>query len=135
MFGPAFLVAPVTEQGANCRTVYLPAGTDWYNWWTQERLHGGQTIKVDAPIDTLPLFVRAGAIVPLGAPVHSTSEAQRLSRVRVYAGADGDFTLYDDDGKTYAYEGGDAKLTRLHWDDRARRLTGAEAGAVEIIGQ
>ncbi len=60
MYGPAFLVAPVTEQGATHRTVYLPAGCDWYNYWTNERLHGGQTIVVDAPIDTLPLFVTGG---------------------------------------------------------------------------
>ena len=69
MYGPAFLVAPVTEQGATQRKVYLPAGCDWYNYWTNERLHGGQTITVDAPIDTLPLFVRAGSIVPLGSEV------------------------------------------------------------------
>ena len=74
MFGPAFLVAPVTEQGATSRSVYLPAGADWYNYWTNQRLRGGQTIKVDAPIDTLPLFVRAGSIVPLGEPVQSTAE-------------------------------------------------------------
>ena len=66
MYGPAFLVAPVTEQGATHRTVYLPAGCDWYNYWTNERIHGGQTIVADAAIDTLPLFVRAGSIVPLG---------------------------------------------------------------------
>ena len=75
MYGPAFLVAPVTEQGATQRTVYLPAGCDWYNYWTNERLHGGQTITVDAPIDTLPLFVRAGSIVPLGSEVLSASRA------------------------------------------------------------
>ena len=60
MYGPAFLVAPVTEQGATHRTVYLPAGCDWYNYWTNARLHGGQTIVADAPIDTLPLFVKIG---------------------------------------------------------------------------
>ena len=73
MFGPAFLVAPVTEQGATSRSVYLPAGADWYNYWTNQRFRGGQTIKVNAPIDTLPLFVRAGSILPLGEPVQSTS--------------------------------------------------------------
>jgi alpha-D-xyloside xylohydrolase len=67
MFGPAFLVAPVTDQGATSREVYLPAGTDWYNFWTNERVKGGQTITVAAPIDTIPLFVRAGSIIPLGA--------------------------------------------------------------------
>ena len=79
MYGPAFLVAPVTEQGATQRTVYLPAGCDWYNYWTNERLHGGQTIVADAPIDTLPLFVRAGSIVPLGSEVESTHEPQTIA--------------------------------------------------------
>ena len=123
MFGPAFLVAPVTEQGATSRDVYLPSGTDWYNFWTNERVHGGQTIKVDAPIDVLPLFVRAGSIIPLGSPIESTSQEQKIARVRVYPGADGGFTLYSDDGTTYAYEKGDFKITKLHWDDTAKKLT------------
>ena len=143
MFGPAFLVAPVTEQGATSRSVYLPAGADWYNYWTNQRIRGGQTIKVDAPIDTLPLFVRAGSILPLGEPVQSTSETQKIARVRVYPGADGDFTLYDDDGKTYAYESDDRRITRLHWNDGAGRLshegfqpwTGPDAGILEIVGR
>ncbi len=143
MFGPAFLVAPVTEQGATSRSVYLPAGADWYNYWTNQRIHGGQTIQVNAPIDTLPLFVRAGSIVPLGEPVQSTRETQKLARVRVYPGADADFTLYDDDGKTYAYEGGDRRITRLHWNDAAGTLshegfqawTGPDAGILEIVGR
>jgi alpha-D-xyloside xylohydrolase len=133
MFGPAFLVAPVTEQGATSRMVYLPAGADWYNYWTSERVHGGQTIKVDAPIEVLPLFVRAGSIVPLGEPVESTHQPQKLARLRVYPGADADFTLYDDDGRTYDYEKGAGKITRLHWDDAARKLAPA-SGNVEIVG-
>ena len=80
MFGPAFLVAPVTEQGATSRQVYLPAGADWYNYWTNERMKGGQTITVQAPIDTIPLFVRAGSIIPLGAPVESTHQAQAIEQ-------------------------------------------------------
>ena len=68
MFGPALLVAPVVEQGATTREVYLPAGTDWYNYWTDEKLHGGQTVTVKAPIDTIPLFVKAGSILPIGVP-------------------------------------------------------------------
>ncbi|HKO17921.1 MAG TPA: TIM-barrel domain-containing protein [Acidobacteriaceae bacterium] len=122
MYGPAFLVAPVTEQGATHRTVYLPAGCDWYNYWTNERLHGGQTIVADAPIDTLPLFVRAGSIVPLGSEVLSAQQPQTIASVRVYPGADGKFTLFQDDGKTYAYEKGGDKLTTLSWDDAAHRL-------------
>jgi alpha-glucosidase (family GH31 glycosyl hydrolase) len=123
MFGPAFLVAPVTEQGATSRMVYLPAGTDWYNYWTNERVHGGQTIHVAAPIDTLPLFVRAGSIVPLGAPIESANQVQEIAKVRVYPGANSDFTLYTDDGKTYAYEKGDSSTTHLHWDDAAQKLS------------
>jgi alpha-D-xyloside xylohydrolase len=123
MLGPAFLVAPVTEQGATSRKVYLPAGADWFNYWTNERLHGGQTIEVNAPIDTLPLFVRAGSIVPLGAPVLNTGERQAIASVRVYPGADASFTLYNDDGKTYAYEHGKTEITKLRWDDKAKHLT------------
>lgn len=123
MFGPAFLVAPVTEQGATSRPVYLPAGADWYNYWTNQRLHGGQTIQVDAPIDTLPLFVRAGSILPLGEAIESTSQAQKIAKVRVYPGADGEFALYQDDGVTYAYEKGDNSVTHLHWNDATHKLT------------
>ena len=123
MYGPAFLVAPVTEQGATHRTVYLPAGCDWYNYWTNERLHGGQTIVADAPIDTLPLFVRAGSIVPLGSDVDSTQEKQRIGSVRVYPGANGSFTLFEDDGKTYAYEKGGGSITTFTWDEAAHQLT------------
>jgi alpha-glucosidase (family GH31 glycosyl hydrolase) len=143
MFGPAFLVAPVTEQGATSRKVYLPAGTDWYNYWTNERVHGGQTVEANAPIDILPLFVRAGSIIPLGEPIDSTAQAQKIAKVKVYRGANTDFTLYDDDGTTYAYEHGVSKITRLHWDDQEQRLTqegaqawtGLNSGIVEVIGR
>ncbi len=129
MFGPAFLVAPVTEQGATSREVYLPSGADWYNYWTNKKVQGGQTIRVDAPIDIIPLFVRAGSIVPTGAEIESTSQQQKIARVRIYPGADADFNLYSDDGTTYAYEKGDFKVTKLHWDDAAKKLSreGAEA--------
>jgi alpha-glucosidase (family GH31 glycosyl hydrolase) len=142
MFGPAFLVAPVTEQGATSREVYLPAGSDWYNYWTNERMKGGQTITVQAPIDTLPLFVRAGSIIPLGAPVESTHEKQAIAKVRVYPGADASFTLFSDDGTTYAYEKGAGSVTRMHWDDAKGQLThegaaawsGPDGEVVEVAG-
>ena len=137
MLGPAFLVAPITEQGATNRKVYLPAGTDWYNWWSGERTKGGQTLTVSGPIDTIPLFVRAGSIVALGSAVESTHEKQAIARVRVFSGADADFTLFDDDGKTYAYEKGGGTVNRLHWDEAAKQLTrdGApvEAGLLEVV--
>ena len=122
MYGPAFLVAPVTEQGATHRTVYLPAGCDWYNYWTNERLHGGQSIVADAPIDTLPLFVKAGSILPLGSEVESAQQPQAIASVRVYPGANGSFSLFQDDGKTYGYEKDGGSITKLTWDDVAHRL-------------
>lgn len=142
MFGPAFLVAPITEQGATSRTVYLPAGTDWYNYWTNERVQGGQTLTVQAPIDTIPLFVRAGSILPLGAPVESTHQQQAIAKVRVYPGANAAFTLFSDDGMTYAYENGSGSITHLKWDDAAGRLSHdgadawskADASVVEVVG-
>jgi|CZKL01.1.fsa_nt_gi alpha-D-xyloside xylohydrolase len=143
MYGPAFLVAPVSEQGATSRTVYLPAGCDWYNYWTNQRLHGGQTIEADAPIDTLPLFVRAGSIVPLGSEIESTTQPQTIATVRVYPGADGSFTLFQDDGTTYGYEKGGGLATKLTWDDKAQRLNqegapawrGPDASVVTVISK
>ncbi len=143
MFGPALLVAPVTDQGATSRSVYLPAGTDWYNFWTNERVHGGQRLTVAAPIDTIPLFVRAGSILPLGAPVESTNQAQAIDKVRVYPGADGTFQLYSDDGKTYAYEQGKHNITELHWNNANGKLTHTGASAwtasekdvLEVVGK
>lgn len=123
MFGPAFLVAPVTEQGRESRQVYLPAGRDWYNYWTNERLEGGQTVTVAAPIGVIPLFVAAGSIVPIGRDIQNTSTAQALREIRIYPGKDGEFTLYDDDGITYGYEKGQGRITRLRWDDARQQLT------------
>jgi len=143
MFGPAFLVAPVTDQGMTSREVYLPAGADWYNYWTNEKVKGGQTITVAAPIDTIPLFVRAGSILPIGAPVLSTQQTQAIAKVRVYPGADASFTLFSDDGTTYDYEKGAGSITKLRWDDASKQLThdGASAWSqpdstiVEVVGQ
>ena len=127
MFGPAFLVAPVTEQGVESREVYLPAGSDWYNYWTNEKVAGGKTITVAAPIDVIPLFVRAGSIIPMGVDVPNTSKAQPLKEIRVYPGQDADFTLYDDDGVSNDYEKGIGKSTRLQWDEKRRALTATPA--------
>lgn len=143
MFGPAFLVAPVTDQGATTRKVYLPAGCDWYNYWTNERVKGGQTITANAPIDTLPLFVRAGSIIPLGSEVESTKEKQSIASVRVYPGANGHFTLFYDDGTTYGYEKGMDSITKLTWNDATHRLmhegasawSGPDASVVKVIGR
>ena len=130
MFGPALLVAPVTDQGMTSREVYLPAGADWYNFWTNEKLKGGQTITATAPIDRIPLFVRAGSIIPMGSAVESTNEVQKIAKLRVYPGADGAFDLYTDDGKTYAYESGKFSVSHLMYSDATQKVThtGAEVG-------
>ncbi len=142
MFGPALLVAPVTEQGATSRKVYLPAGTDWYNFWTGECVRGGHSIAVNAPIDTIPLFVRAGSILPLGEPVENAMQPQKLAKVQIYAGANADFVLYRDDGSTYAYEKGASSITKLHWDNASGKFSysgpaawnGSAADLVEVVG-
>ena len=143
MLGPAFLVAPVTEQGTTARDVYLPAGADWYDWWTDRKYRGGQTIHADAPIDRMPLFVRAGSIVPIGVQVPSTATKQPLESIRVYPGRDASFTLYDDDGVTNAYRRGGGASAILRWDDQSGRLiasgklpTGQDpASLVKVVGK
>jgi alpha-D-xyloside xylohydrolase len=144
MFGPAFLVAPVTAQGQTEKDVYLPAGSDWYNFWTNEKLAGGRWVKVAAPIDQIPVFVRAGSIVPLGSAIESTASKQSVAEIRIYPGKDSDFALYDDDGTSYDYEAGKSTLTTLHWDDAAgalrvsgddKALAGKAKGLTKVIGK
>jgi alpha-D-xyloside xylohydrolase len=124
MFGPAFLVNPVAEPKARTRTVYLPGAAGWFDFWTGAALAGNQTIEAPAPYDAIPLFVRAGAIVPFGPELQFTSEkpADPIT-VWVYAGADGAFTLYEDDGLTYGYERGACARIPMHWNDVKRTLT------------
>jgi alpha-D-xyloside xylohydrolase len=131
MFGPALLVSPVTEYRARSRPVYLPAGTEWYDFWTGTAAAGGQTIEAPAPFDAIPLQVRAGSILPFGPELQYTGEkpADPVTLL-VYAGADGAFTLYDDDGLTYGYEKGAFATIPLRWDDAAQTLTlGRREGA------
>jgi alpha-D-xyloside xylohydrolase len=133
MFGPALLVAPVTVQGMQDRAVYLPAGSDWYNFWSSEKLKGGQTVRVSAPIDVIPVFVRAGSILPIGAPILSTAASQPLQEIRVYRGRDTQFELFDDDGVSYAYETGGGTSTRLTWDDGRRSLSAGNERATAAM--
>ena len=144
MFGPAFLVAPVTEQGQTEKNVYLPAGSDWYNFWTKEKLAGGRWVKVAAPIDQIPVFVKAGSIVPIGADIQSTATKQAIAEIQVYPGKDGEFNLYDDDGVSYDYEKGKSTLTRLRWSEGSGKLTASGSdsglarslpGLVKVIGK
>ncbi|HXT32178.1 MAG TPA: TIM-barrel domain-containing protein, partial [Vicinamibacterales bacterium] len=124
MFGPAFLVTPVTEYKARSRAVYLPAGSAWYDFWTGARHDGGATITADAPLETLPLFVRAGSIIPVGPDQQYIGEKPRESlTLYVYAGRDGQFSLYEDEGGTYGYERGEFSRIPLSWNEAARTLT------------
>jgi alpha-D-xyloside xylohydrolase len=132
MFGPAFLVAPVTEQGQTEKDVYLPAGSDWYNYWTNEKFSGGRWIKVAAPIEQIPVFVKAGSIVPVGADIQSTASKQAIAQIKVYPGKDGQFRLYDDDGVSYDYEHGKSSVTLLKWDDAAGKLS-ASGGDAALV--
>ena len=125
LWGRDLLVAPVVERGTTVRRVYLPAGK-WYDWWTDEALDGGRWVERPVDLATIPVYARAGAIVPLDPVRQYTGQAVDGPTVlRVYPGADGTFTLYDDDGRGLGYaDGSDEKITwiRVRWDDAARRL-------------
>jgi alpha-D-xyloside xylohydrolase len=124
MFGPSFLVAPVTEAGAASRDIYLPKGTDWYDFWTGQRLAGGQTVHADAPLSVLPLYVRAGSIVPMGPEEEYTGEYPSAPvELRIYPGTDGDASLYHDDGLTYGYQKGQFAWVPMHWSEASHTLT------------
>ena len=130
MFGPAFLVAPVTEPGADSRSVYLPQAVAWYDFWTGKRLSSTETVEVAAPLERIPLFVRGGSIVPLGAEVQDAEDPLDLLEVRVYPGADAEFEWYADSGDSYDYEKGLHRTVVLRWDDAARTLVvGAGRGS------
>ncbi|KAF0092842.1 MAG: glycosyl hydrolase family 31 [Puniceicoccaceae bacterium 5H] len=124
LFGPSILVCPVTEYRARQRTVHLPDGADWYDMHTGERLEGGQTFQADAPLGDLPLYVRAGSIIPFGPNIQYVDEKPDAPiELRVYPGADASFTLYNDAGTTYDYEDGAYAEIEVHWDDAKHTLS------------
>jgi alpha-glucosidase (family GH31 glycosyl hydrolase) len=122
MFGPALLIAPVLSAGATTRTGYLPAGS-WWNFWTNEQITGGKTVEVSAPLETIPVFVRAGTTLATG-PVKqfANQDSDVPTSLTVYPGANGISALYEDDGHSFAFERGDFSSTELRWDDTARTL-------------
>jgi alpha-D-xyloside xylohydrolase len=131
LFGPAFLVSPVTTYKARSRPVYLPPAAGWYDFWTGVAAAPSKTIDVIAPYDGMPVHVRAGSIVPTGPEIMYTDEKPADPIVLwVYAGVDGQFTLYEDDGLTYGYEKGAFTRIPLRWNDATRTLTiGKREGA------
>lgn len=138
MFGPAFLVCPVTEavefgpdstplSKKQSRKVYLPKGSDWYDFESGEFFKGGQEMEAEAPVSKLPLYVRTGSIIPEAADYSGA-----LSKISVYGGADGMFVYYNDNGQDYAYEKGEYTLIPIVWkEDEKMLLIGAAGGAYD----
>jgi len=123
MFGPAFLVSPVTEPAATTRQLYLP-DAKWYDFWSGAAVAGNRMMEAAAPIDRLPLYVRAGSILPLGPEMEwSTEKPADPIELRIYPGADGDFTLYEDENDNYDYEKGVHAIIPMHWDSEKSTLT------------
>ena len=136
MWGRDMLIAPVYTKGATAREVYLPAG-EWYDWWSNEKQSGGQTITRAVDLAIMPIYVRAGAIIPVD-PVrqYTAQPVSEPTTLRVYRGANGDFTLYDDDGISQDYLRNRGSWIRMTWNDATRRLTlqpGAPANATNIV--
>jgi alpha-D-xyloside xylohydrolase len=131
MFGPAFLVNPVYQYQARSRKVYLPPVSSWYEFWSGAPKSGGTTIDADAPFDSIPLFVRAGSIIPTCPVMQYTGEKPMDPiTLHVYTGADGQFTLYEDDGQTYGYEKGQSASIPINWNEAGNKLTiGKRQGA------
>ncbi len=136
MFGPSFLINPVTHPmyygpdstALSCtektRSVYLPAGSDWFDFWTGQYYSGGQTVIANASIDTLPVFVRSGSIIPLGPDIQYAEETVEAPLVvKIYTGCDGHFTLYEDEADSYNYEKGSYAMIEIDWVDQSRCFT------------
>jgi alpha-D-xyloside xylohydrolase len=123
MFGNSFLVAPVTQPDILERAVYLPETTSWYDFWTGKHFNGGQTINASAPMDQIPLFVKAGSIVPMDKISQHTGESNADSlEIRIYQGADGSFSLYEDEGDNYNYENGKFSVVPFEYNEQNQTL-------------
>ena len=139
MFGKSILVSPVTQpmysklidtvrvadfSTVKSKDVYLPKGVDWFDFWTAEKHVGGQTVKKAVPIDITPMFVKAGSILPFGPKVQFATEKKWDNlEIRIYEGANGDFTLYEDENDNYNYEKGAYSTIKFLWNDKNRTLT------------
>jgi alpha-D-xyloside xylohydrolase len=133
MFGPAFLVNPVThplysvpdaKNVKKARKVYLPKSAGWYDFWTGKLIAGGQTIEADAPIEKIPLYVKAGSIVPMGPYLqYATEKPADPIELRIYTGADASFVLYEDENDNYNYEKGQYSTITMNWSETSQTLT------------
>jgi alpha-D-xyloside xylohydrolase len=131
MYGPAFMACPVIEKGARARSVYLPAGTKWVDFWKGATHDGGQTLEVEAPLNHLPVFVKAGSIVPCGPDVEwAEQKPWDALEIRIYPGADGSFTLYEDEGENHNYEKGLCSEITFSWNDAKQELSISDRNGV-----
>jgi len=155
MFGPSLLVHPITEplcydeQGKPLKNVkrthetYLPKGTTWIDYWTGKSYSGGTAVTTEATLDHIPLFVRAGSIIPMGPVVeYAEQPTDKPLEIHIYPGADASFDLYDDAGDNYDYEEGEYNIVNLNWNETTRCLTlgerlggfaGMRVGEVDVI--
>ncbi len=123
MFGKSFLVMPVTEKGSKSQQVYLPEGTGWFDFWTNKFTEGGTEVTRETPMDIVPLYVRAGSIIPFGPNVQYAQEKKWDNlELRIYSGANGEFTLYEDENNNYNYEKGKYSEIKFRWNDKQRTL-------------
>ena len=123
MFGKSLLIAPITEPNITEWDVYLPKSPGWFDFWTGKRFNGGQTIKTDAPLDKIPLFVKAGSILPMGKIIQYAGEKPTDTlEIRVFIGADAKFELYEDEGDNYNYENGKYTIIPFKWDEHRQSL-------------
>ena len=123
LWGRDILVSPVVTKGATSRRLYLPRGR-WFDFWTEQGLDGGREIDREVDLATMPLHVRAGAIIPMGPVKQYTGEVVDAPiTLTVYPGADGAFTMYEDDGKSFAHKRGDLMRLAMTWNEAARRFT------------
>ena len=134
LFGSSLMVCPVTqpmyyakasrvlEEAPKLRTVYLPEGTGWYDYWSHDYYEGGQWIDIEAPLERIPLFVKEGSVIPRTVPAQSTAEMTEMLMLDIYAGADGEFVLYEDGGDGYEYEKGEYRSFTFIWKEHIKRL-------------
>ena len=123
MWGRDLLIAPVIEKGAISRTTYLPEGL-WYDWWSGEMIEGGKEVTRKVDLSVMPIYVRAGAIIPFDPVRQYTGEiATEPTTIKIFPGVDGQFTLYEDDGITLEYLKGNGRLTDFFWNEKSRTLT------------
>ncbi|HVT82576.1 MAG TPA: TIM-barrel domain-containing protein [Phycisphaerae bacterium] len=135
LWGRDMLIAPVYEKGAATREIYLPAGT-WYDFWDNSPHPGGTTVNRSVDLATMPIYVRAGAIIPVD-PVrqYMTQPVTEPTTLKVYTGANGEFTLYEDDGNSQGYMQNKGTWTKIAWDDGAKKLTITAAPPAGVINE